>query len=223
MIIPYGKLLFKTTSIARVLVFLIPFSVLGLFWYIRNYLAVGNPIWPLCFLWFPCKNLYGAHAQMWDTTLKYPIIMFNAIFGEYKLWFLSILMIPFAIYLKIRKEKIYPSKILVLCFIGFVNFLLLGVAPTSAQPWIMVSSFRYSYPVFIPLILSLFLLATFYKKEGWIGYFAIANMLPVLTMVFFPKLIFFYLLLAIICFFYLAKFEKKFMVMNKEVLGKKRK
>jgi len=38
--------LIKYVNLPRFLAFLIPFSAVGLFWYIRNYLLMGNPIYP---------------------------------------------------------------------------------------------------------------------------------------------------------------------------------
>jgi hypothetical protein len=209
LLIIYGKSLVKTLSFTRFAIFLIPFLILGIFWYVRNYLAVGNPVWPICLLWFPCTHAYETVPQMWNTTLLYPVVMLNAFFGEYKLWGFSVFVFIIPLVKKLRAKKSLPKEITKLSFMGATNFIFLIVAPTAHQPWIMVSSFRYSYPMFIPLILSVFLLATYYKKETWLGYFTIANMLPVLTMNYYPKLIFFYLPLAIVGYRLLNKYERK--------------
>jgi len=211
LLIVYGKSLIKSLSLKRFLVFFLPFSVFGLFWYIRNYLAVGNPVWPICTLSLPCNKLYytTAYYQMWHMTLQYPSIMVNAFFGEYKLWSLSLILPIIILYAKLKRKDKLPHDVLLLCFIGIVNFLFLAVAPTDRYSWIMVSSFRYSYPMFIPLILSIFMLASYYKKEAWLGFFAIANMFPALTMSYYPKLVLFYIPIAILCFYLLKQHEPK--------------
>lgn len=210
LLIVYRKAIFQVFSIRRFIIFLIPFSLLGIFWYVRNYLAVGNPLWPLCIFNLPCQAYwYNDHLQMWDTTLIYPTLMFNALFSEFKLWSLSLLAIFFVLYAKIKKITTLPTKIAALCFIGFCNFLLFLPMPTSEQPWIMVSSFRYSYPIFIPLILTVFMLAKYYKKEVFLGYFAIANMLPVLTLMYLPKLVLVFFPLTLLCFYILEKLEQR--------------
>jgi hypothetical protein len=209
LLLVYRKTIFQIFSIRRFLIFLIPVLILGVFWYVRNYLAVGNPIWPLCAFTMPCDGKwYNNHLQMWNTTLIYPVIMFNGFFSEYKLWGFSFLTIFFIIYAKIKNISL-PPKIVALCVIGLCNFIFFLPLPTSEQPWIMVSSFRYSYPVFIPFIMAVFMLAKQYKKEVLLGYFSIANMLPVISMMFLPKLLLIYFPLALVCFYFLEKHETK--------------
>ncbi len=203
----YGKSLWKTVSVTRFLAFLPPFLLFGIFWYVRNYLAVGNPIWPICLLQFPCVPIYENIMHMWNAAVMYPAVMFNAFFGEYKLWGLTLLIPLVALYAKYKRKATLPHGVLLLSLIGIVNFMFLSVAPTDHFSWIMVSSFRYSYPMFIPLILATFLLASYYKKETWIGYFSIVNMLPVLTMSYFPKLVLLYLPLSLLFFYFFNKYE----------------
>jgi hypothetical protein len=211
LLIVYGKSVITSLNFKRFLAFLLPFSIFGLFWYIRNYLAVGNPVWPICTFSLPCDSYYyvGYAHQMWYMTLQYPSTMINAFFGEYKLWILSPLLPIFILYAKLKRKDKLPYDALVLCFIGIANFVFLSVAPTDRFPWVMVSSFRYSYSMFIPLILSIFILASYYKKEVWLGFFAIANIFPAITMSYYPKLILFYLPIAILCFYLLKKYEPK--------------
>ncbi len=204
--IAYWRTIFQIVSIKRFIIFLIPVSILGLFWYVRNYLAVGNPMWPLCEFSLPCQGIYyNNHAHMWDTTLRHPLTMFNAFYSEYKLWGLSLLLPFFVLFAKLRGHIKLPPYIATLCFIGFANFIILLPQPTSDQPWIMVSSFRYSYPIFIPLILSTFILAKQYKKEMFLGLFAIANMFPVLSLEYLPKLLVVYFPLALVIMYLVDK------------------
>lgn len=48
----YLKQVFAYLTIRRVLAFMIPFSIFGLFWYLRNYYAVNNPIYPISLFGF---------------------------------------------------------------------------------------------------------------------------------------------------------------------------
>ncbi len=206
LLIAYGKKLLEAVTISRFIVLLMPFSIFGLFWYIRNYLAVGNPLWPFCLISLPCKAIYyNNHVQMWNAAISHPIVMLDALFSEYKLWSFSLLIPFFVIYLILRKKLTFSSKISVLCFIGVANLIFFSIYPTSYEPWVMVSSFRYSYSIFIPLLVAVFLLAEKYQKEKLIGYFAIANMINVLSMAYYPKLILIYLPLSLLAFYYINK------------------
>jgi hypothetical protein len=62
----------------------------------------------------------------------------------------------------------------------------------------MVSSLRYSYPAFIPLILGTFLLAAQYDAAELLGYIAVGNMLMVTSLAYYPKLVLAYVPLALI-------------------------
>lgn len=202
LLIFYIKKLIPYLTLSRFLVFLAPLSFFGLFWYIRNYLVTQNPFYPLPFFGFPGKNLFGEYTLI-NALLTHPIEFFNAAFGEYKIWLFSILLsMWYLIYTFVIKKQFPGNSLTKLFFLGTANFFLFLTFPTSEQSWIMVSSFRYSLPVFIPLILGVFLLASKYKKEELLGYFVIANMLPVLSMVYYPKLVIFYfpITLFIICF-----------------------
>lgn len=208
LMILYLKKIFPILNIAKLLAFFIPFSIFGLFWYIRNYIYTQNPFYPLNFLGFKGTLFYK--YSLWDAMTQHPIMLFNAGFGEYKIWLFTILF-AFIVLVNsfIFKKRYSLDSINKLFVIGLLNFLFFLSFPTSQQPWIMVSSFRYSYPVFIPLMLGTFLLAARYKKEELIGYIAIAGMINVLTMAYYPKLVLIYLPLASIIYLILEKRWKR--------------
>jgi hypothetical protein len=202
----YGKNLIKFVNLSRLIAFFIPFSVFGLFWYIRNYLLKGNPFYPIPFLGF--KGILIFNDTLWNQALHHPLTLVNAAFSEYHLWILSIVVALVVLSNHFIKQKDWNlSGITKLFLIGMINFVIFFTFPTDSQPWIMVSSFRYSYPAYIPLILGIFILAAQYKKEEWLGYFAISNMLSILSMIFYPKLIFIYLPVSFILIYF---FDKKF-------------
>lgn len=195
----YGKKLVKILNIKNIISFLIPFSLLGLFWYFRNFLATGNPFYPTPLLGLSGKDVFN-QTTILNTIFKYPLEMFNALFSEYKLWFLSILT---ALVILWKERLITDTTILFL--IGLVNLAVFTIFPTDNHTWIMVSSFRYSYPVFIPLILGVFLYFKSKRKMEWLSYFSIANMLSVFSISYQPKLILIFLPLAILLIYFLNK------------------
>lgn len=195
------KNIIKWLSLSRFFMFFVPFSIFGLFWYIRNYIYTQNPFYPLPVLGFPGKEIFGNY-RVWNVGLKYPITMFDSALAEYKMWILVVILAFFwLIYQYIIKRQYYLDSINRLFILGLTNFLLYFSFPTSEQPWIMVSSFRYSFPAFIPLMLGTFLLAAKYRKEELIGYLAIGNMLMVTSLEYHPKLVFIYVPLALLIFY----------------------
>lgn len=207
LIVFYYKKFTAIFSFSRFIAFLIPFSLFGLFWYIRNYLLLGNPFYPLSVFGFKGVNLFT--QTIWSVTIHHPGEMFNAFFGEYKLWTIGIL-VPFGYFIHKFFLKNFPlHNVGKLFLFGLINGIFFLQFPTSDQPWIMVSSFRYSYPVFIPLILGIFIIAKQLNKEVLLGYFAVANMIIVTSLVYAPKLVIFYLPLALFCFYLLEKYAPK--------------
>jgi hypothetical protein len=206
----YFKRIFAFLSVGKILAFLIPFSFFGLFWYIRNYFLIGNPIYPIPLLGLPGQSDFGGYFSegytMLNVAIRHPGDMFNAAFGEYKLWIFSIIIAVGVLINQfiIRKKFIYDATTRLL-LIGVINFLFFLGFPTDENTWIMVSSFRYSYPTFIPLILAMFVLATKYKKEHFIGYVAIASMLGVFSTAYYPKLILIYLPVALLIYYFFSK------------------
>lgn len=204
----YIKSTIKVVNLPRILVFIVPFSIFGLFWYVRNYLLMHNPFYPLEIWGFKGKLLFT--DRVWNIFLKHPLQMFDSAFSEYKIWsFVVLIALGWLAYQYLIKKHYYLDSIKKLFLLGLINLLFYFTFPTSEQPWIMVSSLRYSLPVFIPLILGVFLLAAKYKKEEVIGYIAIGNMIMVVSLAYHPKLVLLYLPLAIIIFYFMDRYEKK--------------
>lgn len=195
----YFKDLLKVINLKRIVSFLVPFSILGLFWYFRNFMATGNPFYPTPILGLNGKDVFNGTTIL-SVIIKYPFDMFNAFFSEYKLWFLSIVVAPFIL---LKEKKITDTNKLLL--LGLVNFVIFLFFPTDNHTWIMVSSFRYSYPVFIPLILGIFLYFNKKERMDLLSYFVIANMLGVSAISYQPKLILIFLPLAAILIYILNR------------------
>lgn len=195
LVIFYGKNILKKITIKDFVIFLIPFGIFGLFWYIRNFFLTGNPFFPLPVLGFPGKEIFG-EMRVGNVTLEHPIKMLNAFFSEYKIWIFSI---PFAIIFLMKRSWFKTnikslnnndlSSLTRIFTIGIILFGLYFFYPTSKQEWIMVSSLRYSYPAFIMIILGVFKLAQIMQKESLIGFLSISSMLGIFLMEYHPKLL----------------------------------
>jgi hypothetical protein len=203
----YLRNILKILTLSRFLVFLLPFSFFGVFWYVRNYISTHNPFYPLDVVGFKGTNLFIENIG--EIAFLYPQTMLDAGFGEYKIWIFTLFIaLGWLLYRYIFQKNFTQDGISKLFLLGFFNFLLFLTFPTSEQPWIMVSSFRYSFPVFIPLLLGTFLLAKKYKMEEWIGYIAISSMIMVTSLEYYPKLVLFYLPFAFVVFYLIQKYEK---------------
>lgn len=182
----YFKKIFRVLNFERLLSFAIPFS-LGIFWYVRNLALTNNPFYPVAILGF--KGPFYESERIMTQIINHPTEMLNAFYSEYHLWAFSALIAVFFIAYEIYKRKFQLNAINKLFILGLVGLVFFLDFPSSAQPWIMVSSMRYSLPSFICLILGIFLLAKKWGKEEFLGYFAIGNMINILSMVYYPKLL----------------------------------
>jgi len=207
----YYKKIIKVLSFSRVLVFLIPFSILGLSWYIRNFLIFQNPFFPIEIPPFRGVHVFTSNAFL--TLLNYPLQMLNAFIAEYKLWAFVILGGGYLFFYIYRKKGALFSDIQKVILLSLAAFITYPFSPASYQEWIMVSSIRYTYITFILLILAIFIFAARIKKQRILAYFAIGNMILLHPITYYPKLIFFYLPTAFLIFLIL---EKKIKFLKKD-------
>jgi len=196
----YWRKIIRTISIKNFLLFFVPFLLLGLFWYIRNYILTTNPFYPLPILGLAGKEIFGG-MRVWNVTLQYPIQMLNAFISEFKIW---VLTIPAALFFLGKKSFIHSKnsevkRIQKVFLLGIVLLAIYFFYPTSQQEWIMVSSLRYSYPAFILLILGSFMTAQFFKKEIIIAFISITSMLGIFLLEYHPKLIFIQIPVSLLC------------------------
>lgn len=206
----YGKKLTPFISFKNLCIFVVPFSVLGLSWYVRNYILFGNPLYPLYFLGLPYTINFD--MQVWNMFPRYPKDIIDAFFGEYKIWLLAV---PFVIIQLARKifisqrrflNTLYDFRLEIICLLLFIVFIL---SPTDAKRWIMVSSIRYSYASFVLAILTVFLYCKKVKKMEWVFVASIVSMIMVTSFSYYPKLIFIYGSIAGLSFYALEKYKKK--------------
>lgn len=203
----YGKNLLKFTTLKNSIGFIIPVSIFGLSWYIRNMVLTGNPLYPQGILFFKGSPEWDLLSlQVWRVMLDKPLQMFNAAFGEYTLWLIA-LTAPLLYFIKKRKNLL-QEKTFLLVILGMINGLYFLFLPTLYRYNNMVSSFRYSYPAFIPLILSTFLLFQSWKKKELLAFFALINMLVLPTVPYHPKFLFFYIPLLILLSAFSSSFSR---------------
>jgi hypothetical protein len=183
----YGKNLYKYLSERGVIVFAIPFTIFGLFWYLRNLVYTDNPLYPQGFLFFKDHGFKILDFQVWKVmngSLYGLLGTINAFISEYMIWGLSVPIVCYYIYKRV--SILFPFII-----VGVLNILIYLNLPSDNKDYIMTSVMRYSYPAFIPFILGLFLLAQRYVKEEALGVIAIVNMMFVgFPLVYNPKLVF---------------------------------
>ena len=204
LLIVYGKILIKHLNIQRLLIFLVPFSIFGLFWYIRNLILTGSPVYPQSLLFFkglPGWNSY-LNVPLWGAILKTPQLMLNAFISEFVLWPGLFLLIPvFLIYLKLRKQKYAPmpklKRILLVSILILVIYIFL---PYDKLYLGMVLSIRYIYNVFSLLALAVFLIAQHFKKEELLSVVLFSSALIIFRQPYQPKLVYLYMPVAILLF-----------------------
>ena len=177
----------------QIAAFLVPFTLFGLSWYVRNWIITGNPIYPGSLTLGPI-HLVG-HPQFPFTSgypallssPQAPLLFAQSLVSEYLIWSLPLLFAPLIIW----KTKPSPIRLLfALAFVNFFLFLFLHVPSTH-----FVSNLRFAHPVFIPLILGTFLLAKHTGRTAPVSLISLLSATLTLTQLnYHPKLFFLFLL-----------------------------
>ncbi len=196
LIFTYRENFMRNITSKNILNFIVPISLFGMFWYVRNFFLVGNPLYPQSIL-----GLQG--APNWDIlkwhvgeiALRYPGKMLDAIISEYMVWAIAF-VVPLILWKKIWENDVHKK----LFVVGYANLLFFLFLPTSPEYSIIVSSFRYAYPVIIPLILITLLYLQRMKKEKIIVLISLANILFLPGYEYKPKLLFIFLTCVLVYF-----------------------
>lgn len=201
----YTKKFLKGLNIYKFLIFLIPILSLGGIWYFRNFIFVGNPIYPA-----NLPNLAGhpnfqdQNFALWRTPFAYHDGLFRiveAFISEYIFWTISPL-IGLTIFIFNRYKKLPFTLPLKLQSVLNLGLLLLTVSLLLPIPTInIISNMRYLLICMIPFILGMFLLAQSMKKIELLAILALLNSVFVLSQLHFrPKLAFIYIVFLAIIF-----------------------
>lgn len=190
LLIIYFNKIRKYLSLVNVVLFFIPLSILGVSWYLRNIFITGNPIYPQSILFFkgmPSWSIFN--IVVWEAIVSRFLLFINAVTAEYGVWFF-LMIITFVYYLFfLRKKIIAGGRFKLLTVIGICNLIIFLFLPTSYEYNIIVSSMRYSYPAFIPLMLAIFLFFINFKKFNVLVLLGFCNIVLLPSVSYRPKII----------------------------------
>lgn len=220
LLLVYGKRFIKNLNVKRILLFLVPFTIFGLFWYIRNLVLTGSPFYPQSILFF--KGLPGWHSYLsvpiWGAFIKTPRLMLDAYISEFMIWPALFLVIPlFLIYVKkSNKNYNFLSQLKRILTISVLFFLIYLFLPYDNLYLGMLLSVRYIYSIFILLALTVFLIAQKFKAENILAVMLLTQTFVLFYQPYHPKLLFIYeplvfgFILLIICRTKLLKILTKY-------------
>ena len=211
----YGLRLIKLLNWSRILAFLVPFLLIGVSWYVRNFVARGDPLYPIPFLFFSgdthienlndyvlWKELLNGHAE----------IILVALLSEYLVWGLSFIPFLFFFIKNLRKKFIDAptSRVFWLCFFLFITaFFMYSFKPTDYH--FVVSNMRYMYSFIIMLMLALFIMAKKFKIVQEIVLLALLNAIAAVSyIIYHPKLIIIFLVIASLIYLKGKKYLERF-------------
>jgi len=169
-----------------------PVFILGLSWYIRNYLLTGNPFYPQSFLFFPGLKSTILDVSVLDIingSLSGLIGTLNAFVSEFIVWAFIIPFVIFSLFKGFTQNKsvILPKELIVVSIL--ISALMLNL-PSSNETHIMTSSFRYFYASITIFILLSFI---FFIKKNQMVEIIIISLCSILLIDFpqgfYPKLI----------------------------------
>ena len=198
LLIFYYRNFFKYLTINRFLIFACLVCILGVSWYIRNFLVIGNPIYPQGFLIFKglCQKECGFLSNsVLKTVITYPALIISAFISEYMIWSIAFILLPvFSIITYVKKQNKKFTMVNKLILLGMINILIYLFFPSSDVYHGVVSSVRYSFPIYGTFVLALFLLFKEFHHEELLEIITFANLsFLILPYAYHPKTIFIYI------------------------------
>ena len=202
-------------------------AVVGGFWYIRNWMITGNPVFPLDTPVF--KGVSGNEiiaTPIWKAYLLYPGQMIDGAVSEFMIWaVVSTGLLAYALYIwwkakftPLKTAGIYwDSSLTKLCMLGVFNFGVFLLLPSGDSMQLHVSQYRLGYVFIIVLILAFFKLVQHTKKlEQLLNLAVLSNLLVVTSFPYRPKII-----VAIVLFYLMIRHfysfaDSRFLIHNKE-------
>lgn len=198
LLVVFWKRLLKFVNRYRLIALVAPVFVFGFFWYLRNYLVIGSPFYPVSLLGFPGNPHFYYYVAFKTLMSSRGFILWTESFiSEYLIWAMAPLAI---IYILLRKERkrllkdLYP-----LIIIGFLNIIVYLRLPTALIRQNIISNLRFTYPVMIPFMLAVFLLAKKIRASEQLNAIALLSSFAILPQLAYrPKIIFIWLLITIV-------------------------
>ncbi len=187
----------------------IVFTITGLFWYIRNFILEGNPMYPANLPFFKgWPNYTQQDWMLWRIPFNYPrnlIDVFNAFLSEYTIWATSGLLIVWFVITSNRKRRVIESKTLRIIYLiistAFVSFMLPVIPPYKEVLSVTISNMRYIYILVILMMLAVFLIVDRYKKNSLLASVVLINAIPSFSYIpYQPKILIFCILLMIMVY-----------------------
>jgi len=201
---------FKYLNIKRLLIVASMMSIFGLFWYIRNLIVTGDPFYPQPFLIFKgtCNTVCSYLSyNVLRSFIFAPQHLLYALISEYMIWSIIFIVLPcFLIVTFFKKKSKLFTVVNKLILLGLANFLIYLFFPSASLYDGVVSSIRYSFPVFGTFMLSFFLLAKELHYEDLLEIITFANMsFLILSFSYHPKFLFLYVPVVTLIIFYLRR------------------
>ncbi len=186
----YIKKIFPVFSLSRILYFLIPISLFGLSWYVRNILLTGNPLYPQAFLFFKGGQsaiLNITVAKVITGSLSGLLSTLSSFVSEFLAW---TVLIPGVVIQYFRKKEMRRLKLpFRLALLASVLSLFFINLPSANETHIMTSSFRYFLCAMVPAILFVFVYFERIKKTDLLSVMALASLMLVeFPLGYYPKL-----------------------------------
>jgi hypothetical protein len=215
LLVVYGLRLVKLLNWRNIFAFSVPFLLIGASWYVRNFIAWGDPLYPLPFLFSSGDTHIESISNfiLWKELLQGKGgIIFVALVSEYLIWGLS--FIPFLVLFVMNLKKKFidapTSRVFWLCFLLFItSFVMYSFKPTDYH--FVISNMRYIYSLIIMLMLALFIVAKKYKLVQEIVLLALLNAIAAVSyIIYHPKLIIIYLVIASIIYLKGKKYLDRF-------------
>lgn len=183
----FKKKFFNSITINKSIIFLIPFLIIGCFWYVRNVFIVGSPIYLEGYSFFSKEIMVPLTDHAWNGYLHYPNLMLDAYVSEYSIWGFGLMLIPFWLLNKRSDKKI--SKIVPYYFLALFVFLISLMLPFWGTYTQIVGTMRYTFPMIFLLILCCFLIADYYKKEHLLMQIVVVVVLVSIMPNYHPKIV----------------------------------
>lgn len=205
-LIPFYKIFLKEFTFTKLFVFLLPFTPIGLSWYLRNIYITGDPFY------FPDYIHITSNFSLSNFTIYgyifQPILMMNAYISEFLIWGLSLILIPVFLYINRKQIKKDKTLIALKFFLSAVVILFISFAfPYRALQHQMVGTSRYILPMIYLLVICTFLIFQKYKKENLLAIMVIPTIIISQISDYHPKLLF-----PIIILIWIFYFKKEILV-----------